>query len=40
MLFVQILICVIGADPDTRNNVNGWTALHYAAQKNHVHVIE
>ncbi|XP_030829986.1 serine/threonine-protein phosphatase 6 regulatory ankyrin repeat subunit B isoform X3 [Strongylocentrotus purpuratus] len=39
-VIVEILICVIGADPDTKNNVNGWTALHYAAQKNHVHVID
>ncbi|XP_063958150.1 uncharacterized protein LOC129262178 isoform X2 [Lytechinus pictus] len=39
-VIVEILICVIGANPDTRNNVNGWTALHYAAQKNHVNVID
>ncbi|XP_072180805.1 uncharacterized protein [Diadema setosum] len=37
---VEILICTIGADPNTQNHVNGWTPLHYAAHKNHLNVID
>ncbi|CAD5116924.1 DgyrCDS5764 [Dimorphilus gyrociliatus] len=35
----DVLICVLGANPNIINPENGWSALHYAAKYNRIEVI-
>jgi hypothetical protein len=35
---VQVLVSA-GVDVNSQNKVNGWTALHWAAKRNHKHVV-
>ncbi|XP_060583022.1 ankyrin-3-like isoform X2 [Ruditapes philippinarum] len=37
--YCDILMCVLGADPNKQNEENGRTALHYAVSHNHVNVV-
>ncbi|XP_023931037.1 ankyrin-1 isoform X1 [Lingula anatina] len=35
-VLVDVMLCILGANPNTPNSLNGWRALHYAAKENHV----
>ncbi|XP_066263679.1 ankyrin-1-like isoform X4 [Branchiostoma lanceolatum] len=36
---VEVLICILGADPDKCDLVRGWTPLHYAASHNYMDIV-
>ncbi|XP_071943055.1 uncharacterized protein [Antedon mediterranea] len=36
---MEILICVLGANPNAYNPITKWTPLHYAAKYNHIDII-
>ncbi|XP_071823232.1 uncharacterized protein [Apostichopus japonicus] len=38
--FVDVLICVLGADPNAPNTLNGWRPLHFATKENHLQTVE
>ncbi|CAH1788028.1 unnamed protein product [Owenia fusiformis] len=37
-VLVDVLLCLIGSNPNTPNRSNGWTALHYSARENQIDV--
>ncbi|XP_072034859.1 uncharacterized protein [Amphiura filiformis] len=39
-IIAEMLICVLGADPNIYNHVNRWSPLHYAAKRNHLNIID
>ncbi|XP_019637499.1 PREDICTED: serine/threonine-protein phosphatase 6 regulatory ankyrin repeat subunit B-like [Branchiostoma belcheri] len=36
---VEVLICILGADPNKCDLVRGWTPLHYAASHNYMDIV-
>ncbi|XP_071792106.1 uncharacterized protein [Asterias amurensis] len=39
-ILTEVLVCVLGADPNAYSIWNHWTPLHYAAKANYVSIIE
>ena len=40
LILLQLLICVLGASPNTCNSQNGWSPLHYASKLNDHNTVE
>ncbi|XP_074651870.1 uncharacterized protein LOC141906456 isoform X2 [Tubulanus polymorphus] len=38
-VILDVMLCILGANPNTPNPINGRCALHYAAQHNHADIV-